>query len=331
MNEEIVVNSQAGRHYLSIQMKRILNNTAKQLMNVAKKAPAAINYFQSLNPQKVYDVVMTDEAKELYEKGLLVFKDRKDGLGLMPTLVDEAGKYGKQIALNEKWIAPDKILALNNMVVQQQLAEIVNLLEEMNESLNDVLEGQQNDRIALYYSAQQQYIEALSIEQSALKQICLANAIKTANDSRFQLIETAKYDIRKISEVPISGIGQITDFTSSKKIASEIQKIRIAFKGINDATGICAASYAELDERQALLKCLEPYHDFIETNLQEIEGKDGTSLFWHLQLYDKKSDNMWVEKPRLILEKLDKLKSTCDKLDSGDVIICLPSGETIEE
>lgn len=331
MNDEIMPAGQLKKHLLSDQMKFIITDTAKQLMNVAKETPSAINYIQSLNPQKVYDVVMSDEAKELFKKGALEFKERSDGLGVMPTLVDKAGQFGKQVALKERLIAPDKIPALNNMVVQQQLAQIINLLEEMNESLNDVLQGQQNDRIALYYSSQQQYIEALSVESPNLKELFLTNAIKTANDSRFQLMETAKYDIRFISKIPISGFGQMVNTTSSKRIASNISKIRFAFKAINDATGICAASYAQLDERHALLTSLEPYRQFIQSNLQVKEGSGETSAFEHLQLYDENADNMWIEKPKAVLGMLDKLQDTCEKLDAGEIIICFPPVENLEE
>ena len=312
-------------------MKSILNNTAKQLMNVANKAPAAVNYFQSLNPQEFFDVVMTDEAKKLYKKGILVFKERSDGLGLMPTLVNAKKRFGKQIALEKKLIAPEKMSALNNLVVQQELAQIINLLEEMNENLNDILQGQQNDRVALFYSAQQQYLEAITVESPELKSIFLANVIKTANDARFQLIETAKHDIDRIIKMPTSGIEIITEHNKNKKATNEIINIRIAFKIINDATGICAATYSEIGERNALLKCLEPYKKFIEDNIQEIDGKKGTSAFWHLQLNDKNNDNMWVNKPTLILKQIVKLSDTCKKIDLGEIMIYFPDSKIIKE
>lgn len=293
----------SGSSYMGDNINRIIGYTTNKANKLIKKIPAFINYLSSLKPQQLFDLGMSGTAESLYKSGKLILKMRKDGNGFLPILCDKSGKFFEQVNIKPNQMKPQLAEALNSMAVQQQLSEILDSLEEMNLKIESITQGQRNDRIGLYYSARQQYIEALNIKDSILKQQALMNVIKTANDARFLLMETMKTDIKFIMSKNSNLFNDSK--ASSKEIEDKLMNIRESFKLINDATGICALSYTELDENEALKSSLCAYKNFIQQCLLN-KNENNKLPYECLQQWDNLTDNMWLYTPKIVFEKLEK-------------------------
>lgn len=298
-----------------------LRKSGINLLDIIGNANNLVDLAKSFKPEIILEASIKDEVKQLVDQGKVIFKELKSGQGFAPVLyaaednVEINGKiYGKnkivsQVKLNERAINPDIANAINNYVVNQQLIKINSKLDEMNKSLGTIEQGQRNDRIALVYSAEEKMKEALATKDEHLKRELIANAISTANDARFQLMETLKTDVRDVIvgtkatspfeaiEVLIKGNAEIT--------ASIIDKIRTAFFYINMSTSICAQGYMLLDEKAATQKSIDVYKSFINDMFIK------NDVMSQLQLYDKNVDNMWLTKPKEIYIALDNFSIKC--------------------
>ena len=297
-----------------------LKNAGETLLDVIGNTNAIINFIKSTTPQQVYDVSIKDKVSSLFKDGKVRLGELKDGSGFMPNFVANEnltidGKVYKenqivaQARLNLKDITPDMANAINDCIVNMQLARINTKLDEMNKSIGNIEQGQRNDRIALVYSAEEKMKEALATKDNNLKVNIIAEAVSTANDARFQLMETLKTDIKNVIvgtkatnlvdaiEKLIKGNAEVT--------ASIIDKIRTAFFYINMSTSICAQGYMLLGEKGAMQKSINVYKDFINDMFIK------NDVMSHLQLYDKNTDNMWLDKPKEIYETLDKFSIRC--------------------
>lgn len=297
-----------------------LKNAGETLLDVIGNTNAIINFVKSTKPQQVYDVSIKDKVSSLFKDGKVRLGELKDGSGFMPNFVanETINVDGKiysenqivaQARLNVKDITPDMANAINDCIVNMQLSRINTKLDEMNKSIGNIEQGQRNDRIALVYSAEEQMREALATKDENLKKLLVSNAISTANDARFQLMETLKTDVKNVIvgtkatnlvdaiEKLIKGNAEVT--------ASIIDKIRTAFFYINMSTSICAQGYMLLGEKGAMQKSIDVYKDFINDMFIK------NDVMSHLQLYDKNTDNMWLNKPKEIYETLNKFSIKC--------------------
>lgn len=211
--------------------------------------------------ETVFEAVLTPEEIEALENGTLKFGDSHIVDGTLYPRLYEIGDNGKEIrdrfATLQKSVRPNDVMpSLTSFAMQQQVQSVKKKLDEMNETLGLIEQGQRNDRIALCLSARQQYIEALTISDPSLQRVALMNAARTANDARFQLMQTMLTDI----DVVVSGKGKI-----SKKKKDEINaNIREALVYVNDTTLIVANAHSLLGERDAFLATLMSYKVFIE-------------------------------------------------------------------
>lgn len=327
MLNQIDMSSQIVEYQDFISGKFSLKQAESALIDLVGNFNAFADFIKSTKPEEVFDVSVKEKVKDLYESGKIGFKMLTDDSGFAPILfANEEIKIGNktylknktvsQVRLNKRDITPNMANAINNYVVNKKLSEINAKLDEINENIGDVEQGQRNDRIALVYSAEEKMKEAIATDDEALKRFLIANAISTANDARFQLMETLKTDMGKfISKLPrkkAQGLVEkglnVIDWikVSANSIAKIIEQIRSAFFYINMATGICAQGYMLLDEKQPMQKSINVYKDFISDMF--IENND---IISSLQSYDKKSDNMWLEKPKEIYETLDNFSIKC--------------------
>lgn len=298
-----------------------LRKSGIDFLDIIGTANNLINLAKSLKPEIIMEASIKDEVKPLFEKGKVIFKELKSGKGFAPVLfvaednVKINGKTYKkneiisQVKLNERAINPDIANAINNYVVNQQLVKMNDKLDEMNKVLGTIEQGQRNDRIALVYSAEEKMREALATKDETLKVRLIAEAISTANDARFQLMETLKTDVRDVI-VGTKAENIYEAFNNFIKgnaniTASTIDKIRTAFFYINKATSICAQGYMFLDEKGAMQKSIDVYKDFINDMFIQ------NDVMSHLQLYDKNVDNMWLTKPKEIYAALNNFSIKC--------------------
>lgn len=267
------------------------------------------NFLKSLDNKQLFDVNMSKIAKEMYEKGEWFLKYSKSKDGFIPMLCDQTGKFKEQVTLNPKYISQNLSNALANLAMQQQLGQLMDQIEILSNSIQRIERGQIDDRIALFYSARQKFIEGISLSNPEWQAQALLNTIQTANDARYQLMQTMRSDIDQI----------INNNKMKKAKKDELSNnVRDAMWYINEATGLCVMCYSALGENKSMIATLLSYQCFIEQSLLAKINNE-TTIAIELHRNWNGTDNNWLEEPIKIVNKLDVLIKS--KIESPILIV----------
>lgn len=280
----------------------LLNNSQPVLLrNITKlieSSPAFTKLLKSIKPTEILEAKMTETAKKLYDSGKIILKYRKDGNGIVPALYNaKTDKFVKGLSLIRKNISPELSGALANLATQSQLQQILEQIEEMNTSIQLIQRGQRDDRIGIYFSARQKFIEALGMTNIELQAQALLNAAHTANDARFQLMQAMKSDIDNI----------LNNKKLSKPQKDELSNnVREALYFINKATEITATSFSALGQNKPMISALKSYQCFIKEIIL-VECDDGLTVAQKLHQNWAGVDNKWLDYPKTLVDELEKI------------------------
>ena len=137
-------------------------------------------------------VDLDDETKNKLKTGEveLVMENGK----AFAQLRDKNKKYGKKLSITEELtdegITSDALQSAIQMeAIKKQLETIVERMKVIEEHLADVIHGQRNDRIGLFYSGLSLYAEACSVDDGFLKKQLVAQALRSISDANSQMIQ----------------------------------------------------------------------------------------------------------------------------------------------
>lgn len=238
------------------------NNEANKLMN---------HIFGSISQEEDDDVKfvvdLSDEMKEQYKKGLLKFDKGKDGK-LYAQLRDENNRYGKKLNIKENIKESDLIFASQLDMITDVLNEIVDTLENVEECIYSVLLGLHNDRVGLYYSGLALYLEALQASDDSLKNILIAQSLKSLNDAQAQIIQEFKADIFYLKS---------PEFLKSKKkkhdvLVEKMQNIHECYQTINRIISLKAMIYFDNNQLSSMMMVCTEYQRFIDAVIKPNKG-----------------------------------------------------------
>ena len=118
----------------------------QKVIQILRQIPAFVDVAKKLSEGKTYQAIITPEVLERIKDGSARL-DKKDN-GLFGALIRdvETGHIIDHVSLME--VTPDLLSSLNQLAIQQTLANIVRRLEVIDEKITDVLQGQFNDRLA---------------------------------------------------------------------------------------------------------------------------------------------------------------------------------------
>ncbi len=174
----------------------------------------------------------------------------------------ENGKYSKKLPIKEETFNNDEfnIYMLELKAMQETLEHITKQLNDIDESVRDIIKGQQNDRIGLYYSGISMYIESTYVNDSNMRKSLLSQSIKSLTDAIFQLTLSMQSDIRYLKN---------KEYESKKKnrtklIDEKMKHINQCFSVIHQAQILKAAIYCKEGEVLAMCSVLDEYSRFIE-------------------------------------------------------------------
>lgn len=146
--------------------------------------------------------------------------------------------------------------ALQMKALQEQVQQIANQIAVIDHSVREVIQGQQNDRIGLYYSGLSLYLEARNVNDPEMKKALIAQSLRALSKARFQLGLTMQSDIKYLSD----GEFKIAKGKSVGLIDSRINSINTSFAFIHQATMLRAGIYCN----EAMSTVLKEYSYFIE-------------------------------------------------------------------
>lgn len=198
-------------------------------------------------------------------------QDYKDGVvklakekGHLVAQLKNNGRYGSKLAIKEEtYIDGPSKLDIQNAVqlqaIQKELAAIGEQIRAIDESVKEVLTGQQNDRLGLFYSGVALYIEANNVSNESFRNQLIAQSLKALNDSIYQLTLTIQSDIKYLA-------GHEYDANKKNKynlINEKIESINQSFMAIHQATIMKAGIYGRQNEMKAMASVLQEYERFI--------------------------------------------------------------------
>ena len=200
--------------------------------------------------------LVTNEAGEMFAQ----IRDDKGHFGKKLPIKEELDKQGISVEAAE--------LALQMNVIGDQLHNIIEIVKSIENRVTEVLEGQHNDRLGLYYSGMSLYLESRSVNDVLLKKQITAQALKALSDANSQMIQEIRTNIRYL----------VTDqYLNAKKKTLEIEKhlsiIHQCYDIVYRTSFLKAAIYHENREIQAMLTAMDEYGRFVEKLIVPYAGK----------------------------------------------------------
>lgn len=178
--------------------------------------------------------------------------------------------------------------------VSQQLATVKEQLEMVGYAVQEVLAGQQNDRIALCYAGEQLYLEAGKTQNDFLRIQLTASAIRSLEEAKTKMIESIKLDIANIKAYDQQEIK-----LKPKEILDRITRINKSFEVVNRAALLKAGIYHELGEIPAMLVSLQQYAGFLSESINA-----NAKLLYDYDKSDTRIEGKWHERARNIPQSI---------------------------
>lgn len=230
------------------------------------------------------------------------------------------GRYGKKLPLKEEHYldGPDTLSVQNAVYLQaigEQLGNMAKQIETIDTNVKEVLTGQQNDRLGLYYSGVALYLEASKIEEKNFRNQLIGQSLKTLSDAIFQLTLSLKSDIRYLAD---------KQYNSDKKRAYVLLEERMTsidrtFMAIHQSTIMKAGIYLQQGEIKAAIAVLQEYERFITGTIVK-----NASMLSQCDTRDSgKEDGVWKTRARLRLD----MKDTMREMNQTRVLVLEEKGE----
>ncbi len=273
---------------------------------VTKVSPVLTQVQQSLQKGCRYVVDTSEEMLKALESGALKLT-QENGRTYAQLRVN--GKYGSKIPIKKevfsKGIDPSQMAnALQMQAIQTQLQEVAEQLYLIDGSVKEIIQGQQNDRIGLYYSGLSLYLESRNMSDIGLKNALQAQALRELAESTFQLKLTMESDIKYLEQK------EYANARGKRKelIAEHINRINQSFAFIHQAAMLRAGLYCEIGETASMAQVLEEYSYFID--------KDVSHNAFLLSQYDLNDNGtqsgLWASRSQLKLDITELSKAIND-------------------
>ena len=219
-----------------------------------------------------YVVDINDGLKDALDSGAIKLDTNSSG-EMFAQLRDENGHYGKKLPIKEELIEQGVSveaveLALQMDVIRNQLKEIISALSSIESRVTEVLQGQQNDRLGLFYSGLSLYLEARCINDKELRRQLTGQALKSLNDANSQMIQELRTSVKFLITEQYKKGKQKTE-----KIDEQLSIIHQCYDIVYRSSFLKAAIYHENREIPAMLTAIDEYGRFVEKLIVPYAGK----------------------------------------------------------
>ena len=207
----------------------------------------------------------TDDFIKDYQDGVIKLAKEK---GHVVAQIKNDGKYGPKLPIKEETYldGPNSLEIMNACQLKNiadSLQELSNQMLAIDENIKEVLRGQQNDRLGLYYSGASLYLEANRVSDPSFKNSLISQSLKALSDANYQLVLTMQSDIQYLAR---------REYESDKRhkfnlMNEKINNINKAFSTIHQATLMKAAIYCQCGEINAMTSVFNEYALFIQNTI----------------------------------------------------------------
>ena len=242
-------------------------------------------------PEEILAASLTNKQKDQLAKGILKFVRKTDSGDIIGSLYEaESGHFVANVPLKNLEMTPALSQALSSLTMQMQLLEIADKIEDVQKSIESILEGQHNDRLATAFSCIQKFLQAQEIRNQDLKNTILLRIAMDAEDSRNRLMLTQKANVEFIKSQPESGWKKIISGAKPKEIDKAMSKIRDSLYIINTVSTVQSACYEALGEPYAAMQSMRYYADYMKQTFLETKG-----LLTRLDQIDYSVEQYWTK------------------------------------
>ena len=296
---------------LKLRLNQAGNIAAYIYKEVAKTSPIAAQVSEATKKGYRYVVDATESTLSAIDSGKIKLTTEKSGK-VFAQVREANGYYGTKLPIKKevfsKGIDPVQVAnALQMKALQEQVQQITEQIAVIDHSVREVIQGQQNDRIGLYYSGLTLYLEAKNISDPEMKRILIAQSLRALSEARFQLGLTMQADIKYLAD----GDYKIAKGKSVELIDSRINNINQSFAFIHQATMLRAGIYCNEGELSAMTTVLGEYSHFIESVVAK-----NAELLAQCDVTDTGTEKgVWKSRTKLKLDvaEFSKKLSTPDK------------------
>ena len=233
---------------------------------ITKEAPMFVQIKNATKKGVRYVVDATDETLDALDKGKIKLSVEK---GKMVAQLRQAnGQYGEKLGVKKEVFRKgmDPVQMANSLqmkALEEQIEEMAYQISAIDKNVHEVLLGQQNDRIGLYYSGLALYLEARVVSDDNLRKQLMVQSLKTLSEASFQLGLTMQSDIKYLAN---------KEYDRDKKkrvqlIDEHVSNINKSFEFIHQASMLRAAIYCEQGELPAMSAVLSEYSHMLETTV----------------------------------------------------------------
>jgi hypothetical protein len=287
---------------------------------VRQNAPELVQLEQATKHSYELVVDVSDDVKEKIAEGAIKLTYDKQG-HQYAQLLQSNGKFGKKLPIKMEEIAGDVdaaqlASAMQMKALEQQLENVANQIEVIDGRVKEVLQGQQNDRIALFNSGMALYLEAREIEDPQLRNMLIAQAQRALADASAQL------DLELQAAIQYLESGEYNKARMKREalIDEKMQAINRCFPVMHKAAIAKAAIYCEQGEPKAMAAALSAYSKMLESTV----GKNAGLLAEFDKSDDGTEEGLWRSRSALQLD-VDDLSHAINEQER--VLYLLPADE----
>ena len=231
----------------------------RRIEEMLYSAPAFVELVKASIPEQAFQAILTGEQKRKIATGALELMTKKDGSLLANLINPKTKKVVSTIALEKVSNIPNLSDAMTNYAMQMQMAQIAEQIQDIQLAIEEIRQGQENDRLATAYSCQQKFLQAMKVRNPELRQMALLRITSDAEDSRNLLMLSQRVNVDLIKNEPEQFWKKVFAGSNPKKINTRINEIRDSLLAINLVSLAEAIAYQELGEYDAARESLEYY------------------------------------------------------------------------
>lgn len=251
---------------LAVEDNKSLVEYFANWQNIQLRMPAIAKVIQSMaTKDKILVAKMDSYIKTLVDKGIYRFTIDKQG-EILPTIRDSASIV-KQVRLEEITLTSELANSLNNLTTHAAMAQILDEIEYVGDSIRGIHIELQNDRIALAESTRDKLLLASKIQDRRLRELAILNAVSSATEAKRILMRNFAENLQFIADNSQKNDVQL--LFEGKKGRDIPQKVSDAFQALVSITNSVQAEcggYAMLGEYESSKESLLQFRSFIKEN-----------------------------------------------------------------
>ena len=287
-----------------MQKNYFVNNAGRvfdQIHDTLCALPAFLEVVERLVPVEEWVLVFTDEQKKELAKGALKLMAKKNGDIIAKVVDPKTHQIVANIPVKQVEKIKDINPAMNDFMVQMQLANLAQEMKEVHRVVSRIQQGLEFDRLASAYSNERKLKHARQIQSKELQTQALLMIAHSAEDSRSRLMLGMKEDIQFIMGQPENEFIKLFR-TNPKEINERMNEISSRVVAINQDSMTEATAYWALGEKQAALNTIENYRMFLEDS--ELTQRE---VLNRLDVVDPNPENYWTKQFPIIQDTVHKI------------------------